>query len=162
MQFERLFHQGANRGWEEPTVWQNSPPLGFDSCVSGKRFGEDQPDLLWIIRPQAAVPPAKSPSLAAPSCLLCKFHVGYVHTSGLAWQCRWLQINTIKKWERGKYLNREQGFGNHCGKSRSLHPICFGKQVSVSWPLGFHGALAKRRVIRGSGHRWGRRIIVAK
>lgn len=29
-------------------------------------------------------PPRKRPCLAAPSCLLCKFHVGRVHTSGLA------------------------------------------------------------------------------
>lgn len=70
-------------------------------------------------------------------------------------------INTIKKRER-KGSEQKKGLGNHCGKSRSLHPICFGKQVSVSWPLGFHGALAKRRVICGSGHRWRRQIIMAK
>lgn len=107
--------------------------------------------------------PRKRPSLAAPSCLLCKFHVGRVHTSGRAWQCRWLWINTIKKREREKRdQSPNKGWGNHCGKSRSLHPIYFGKQVSVSWPLWFHGALAKRCVTRGSGHRWRRRIIVAK
>lgn len=49
--------------------------------------------------PSGCHSPCKRPSLAAPSCLLCKFHVGHVHTSGLAWQCRWLRINTIKKRE---------------------------------------------------------------
>lgn len=78
----------------------------------------------------------KRPSLAAPSCLSCKFHVGRVHTSGLAWRCRWPRINTIKRErrEKKKGWSRNKRRGNHCGKSRSLHPIYFGKQVSVGAP----------------------------
>lgn len=155
--------------WKKLTLGENLQLLGLGSRISGRGFGEHQPDFLKITYLQATLPLQK-PAVATISLLsitLLHLQIGRCKCNQVVWHDHAGGLGGIEMLQKGlkvlfwtftaAYIVFEC---DHLG-------CCSGSYCEIEFGNLCRGALIYRAlsmhcVMRGSGHRWRQQIIVPK